>query len=76
MNAIDRVTEILRKARIAGGWIDEDVAQDVLRTLGLDDNGSVAGSVTPKADPDAPDQSGEPDDRVSDGWVNANSVRS
>lgn len=36
MTAVERVTRILERARVAGGWIDEDVAVAVLVELGLD----------------------------------------
>jgi hypothetical protein len=39
MNALERITAVLRLARVAGGWIDEDVAAAVLAELGLDDDG-------------------------------------
>lgn len=39
MTALDRVTAILERARVSGGWIDEDVARRVLTELGLDDSG-------------------------------------
>jgi hypothetical protein len=39
LNARDRVAEILARARIDGGWIDEDVADAVLVALGLDADG-------------------------------------
>ncbi len=39
MNALDRVTAILERARVAGGWIDEEVARQVLNELGLDNDG-------------------------------------
>jgi hypothetical protein len=123
MTALERVSEILRKSRIAGGWLDDEVAAKVLVALGRSNDAVVApqtlltasaigwerredldgtefdmwliparayvtapkgveptvvavsyypGPVRPPiaSDPDAPDQSGEPADRVSDGWVN------
>jgi len=39
MNALERIAAILRRARIAGGWIDETVAEAVLEELGLDEDG-------------------------------------
>lgn len=39
MTVLDRIAEILARARIAGGWVDEDVAVAVLKELGLDHNG-------------------------------------
>ena len=39
MNALERVTAVLERARVAGGWIDDVVAAEVLKELGLDDNG-------------------------------------
>jgi hypothetical protein len=40
MTALERVAELLRNARVYGGWTDEGVAAMVLTELGLDDNGS------------------------------------
>ncbi len=37
MTALERVTAILERARVAGGWIDEDVATAVLLSLGVDE---------------------------------------
>jgi hypothetical protein len=39
MNVLGRITAILERARIAGGWIDDDVAAAVLAELGLDEDG-------------------------------------
>lgn len=39
MTALQRIAAILEQARIAGGWVDEDVARAVLSELGLDDDG-------------------------------------
>jgi hypothetical protein len=39
MNALERVAEVLYRARVAGGWTDEHVAADVLIALGLDEDG-------------------------------------
>lgn len=39
MNALERITHVLERARVAGGWLDEDVAAAVLAALGLDDEG-------------------------------------
>lgn len=39
MTALERITAILERARVAGGWVDEDVAAAVLAELGLDDDG-------------------------------------
>jgi hypothetical protein len=39
VTTLDRITAILERARIAGGWIDEDVAREVLKELGLDEYG-------------------------------------
>ena len=33
MSLLQRITAILERARVAGGWIDEDVARDVLRAI-------------------------------------------
>ena len=38
MNALQRVANILHRARVAGGWDDEYVAADILKELGLDEN--------------------------------------
>jgi hypothetical protein len=39
VSALERITELLQAARIAGGWIDGDVAAAVLDALGLDEDG-------------------------------------
>jgi hypothetical protein len=39
VNALERVAAVLEEARIAGGWLDEAVAADVLKVLGLDNDG-------------------------------------
>lgn len=39
MNALERVVAVLHRARIDGGWDDEEVAICVLTALGLDENG-------------------------------------
>jgi hypothetical protein len=39
MTVLERITTVLERARIAGGWIDEDVAVAVLAELGLDEDG-------------------------------------
>jgi hypothetical protein len=39
MNTLERITAILERARVAGGWIDQDVARVVLAELGLDEDG-------------------------------------
>jgi hypothetical protein len=39
MTALERVTRVLERARVAGGWIDEDVAAAVLVALSLTDEG-------------------------------------
>lgn len=39
MTALNRVTRILERARVNGGWIDETVAAAVLEELNLDANG-------------------------------------
>jgi hypothetical protein len=36
---LERITAILKQARSAGGWVDEDVARAVLAELGLDEDG-------------------------------------
>jgi hypothetical protein len=38
MTALDLVTGILYRARVAGGWIDDDVASQVLEALGIDED--------------------------------------
>ena len=45
MNALERIAAILRRARIAGGWIDETVAEAVLEELGLDEDGDPVGPI-------------------------------
>lgn len=42
MNALERITDILERSRIDGGWIDEDVAFLVLISLGLNEDGKPA----------------------------------
>jgi hypothetical protein len=42
VNALERVTRVLERARFDGGWIDEDVARRVLLELGLTDDGERA----------------------------------
>jgi hypothetical protein len=37
MTAIERVTAVLERARVAGGWIDDIVARRVLAELGIDE---------------------------------------
>jgi hypothetical protein len=39
MNALERVTAVLERARVAGGWLDDVVAAAVMAELGLDENG-------------------------------------
>lgn len=39
MNALDRITHILHRRLLAGGWSDEDAAAEILETLGLDAEG-------------------------------------
>lgn len=36
---LERITAVLERARIDGGWIDDIVALAVLKELGLDENG-------------------------------------
>lgn len=38
MTALERITAVLERVRVAGGWIDEDVARAVLTELGLNDD--------------------------------------
>jgi hypothetical protein len=40
MTTLERITAILERARVAGGWDDEAVAKAVLDALGLDDDGN------------------------------------
>lgn len=39
MNALERITALLERARVDGGWLDDAVAAAVLKELGLDDDG-------------------------------------
>jgi hypothetical protein len=39
MTVLERITGVLERARVAGGWIDEDVARQVLAEFGVDDDG-------------------------------------
>lgn len=41
MTVLQRITEILHRARVAGGWDDEDVAKQILRAMDLDDDGEA-----------------------------------
>jgi hypothetical protein len=50
--ALARITAILENARIAGGWIDEDVARAVLAALGLDDDGNPVVDQAPDPEPE------------------------
>jgi hypothetical protein len=61
MSALERITAILERARVAGGWIDEDVAARILAELGLDDDGApVDRRSTPEpSSDDAPDEDAE-----------------
>jgi hypothetical protein len=45
VTALDRVACVLERARIAGGWIDEEVAQAVLDELDLD---AITGEPLPR----------------------------
>lgn len=36
MSLLDRITVVLERARVAGGWIDEDVAALVLAEIDLE----------------------------------------
>jgi len=49
VNALERITDLLKQARVAGGWIDEIVAAAVLSELGLDENGNA---VSPDPQPE------------------------
>jgi hypothetical protein len=40
MTLLERITAVLQRARMAGGWIDEDVAEAVLAELALDEDGA------------------------------------
>lgn len=44
MNALERISKLLHRARLAGGWSDEEVAAAVLAELGLDDDGKAVTS--------------------------------
>jgi hypothetical protein len=39
MTALERISKLLHRSRMVGGWTDEAVAAAVLRELGLDDDG-------------------------------------
>lgn len=39
MTALERITDVLYRARVSGGWIDDIVAAEVLAVLGLDEDG-------------------------------------
>lgn len=43
MTALERITAILEQARVAGGWVDDVVASQILAELGLDDEGKPIG---------------------------------
>jgi hypothetical protein len=50
VTALERVTAVLERARVAGGWMDEDVARAVLAVLYIDeDGGAVAVGPEPEA---------------------------
>lgn len=36
---LDRIASVFRRARVIGGWDDDNVAALVLKELGLDENG-------------------------------------
>lgn len=38
MSVLERVTAILHRARVAGGWVDENVAATILAALGIDED--------------------------------------
>lgn len=40
MTAMDRIAAVLHRARMRGGWSDEDVAVEVLAELNLDAYGN------------------------------------
>jgi hypothetical protein len=40
MSPIVRLAALFRRHRMAGGWVDEHVAADVLIELGLDEDGN------------------------------------
>jgi hypothetical protein len=42
MTALERVIAVLERARVAGGWIDEQVAADVLAELCVPDEAMIA----------------------------------
>lgn len=39
MSALQSIATVLHRARVAGGWDDEEVAAQILRALNLDDEG-------------------------------------
>jgi hypothetical protein len=51
MSVHDRIASILAHARVAGGWIDEDVASAVLAELGLDHHGKPVDAEPKPVDP-------------------------
>jgi hypothetical protein len=58
MNAVERLAELFRTARMAGGWTDEGVAALVLAELGLDEDGrprTLEGEVLPPETGPAPE---------------------
>ncbi len=58
MTALERITAVLERARVAGGWVDEVVAAAVLSVLDLDENGNAV-SCDPdpeRSSDDAPDE--------------------
>jgi hypothetical protein len=56
MTVLERITAILERARVGGGWIDEDVARAILSELGLDDDGKPIDEAPAPADGSADDQ--------------------
>jgi hypothetical protein len=39
MTMLERITRVLERARIDGGWLDDEVARAVLAEIGLDEDG-------------------------------------
>lgn len=56
MTALERITAVFERRRVAGGWVDEDVAVEVLAALGLDNDGCPV----PSESSSQPDVSNDP----------------
>jgi hypothetical protein len=39
LTALEKVTFVINRMRVAGGWDDEEAARQVLAAVGLDDDG-------------------------------------